>query len=120
MILDLSDDFRDINDLLFVTDILITDYSSVIFEYSFIRKPIIFYVPDFEEYMNSRGFYYPFEKYTYGPMVRTTDELITAIKEEKFYEEKLNKFIDFFCSACDGKSTTRFIEFFFEKNDKII
>ena len=66
---------REINDLLFVTDILITDYSSVIFEYSFFKKPVIFFTPDLEEYKNSRDFYYPLEKYTYGEVAKNFDEL---------------------------------------------
>lgn len=101
---------REINDLLFITDILITDYSSVIFEYSFFKKPVIFYIPDYENYDGSRGFYYPFSKYTYGDIAKNNKELINLIKNSKVNKKKLQEFFDYFCGACDGKSTERVVK----------
>ena len=101
---------REINDLLFITDILITDYSSVIFEYSFFKKPVIFYIPDYENYDGSRGFYYPFSKYTYGDIAKNNKELINSIKNGKVNKKKLQEFFDYFCGACDGKSTERVVK----------
>ena len=103
---------REINDLLFVTDILITDYSSVIFEYSFFKKPVVFFVPDLEEYKNSRDFYYPLSDYTYGEIAEDFNELVKKVKLEKVNVEKLNKFYEFFCSSCDGHSTKRVVKYF--------
>lgn len=103
---------REINDLLFITDVLITDYSSVIFEYSFFKKPVVFYVPDLEDYKSSRDFYYPLAKYTYGPTAKNFDELIKNVKNNKVDTKKLNKFTEYFCSACDGKSTKRVVDYF--------
>lgn len=103
---------REINDLLFVTDILITDYSSVIFEYSFFKKPVIFFVPDLEEYKNSRDFYYPLSDYTYGEVAKDFKELLRKIKLEKVNTKKLDKFYKFFCSSCDGNSTKRVVKYF--------
>lgn len=111
-------DQREINDLLFVTDILITDYSSVIFEYSFFNKPVIFYMPDLDDYKNSRDFYYPISKYLYGDIVKKFDDLITKIQIAKVDEEKLIKFKKFFCSSCDGKSTERVVDYFLENNHR--
>lgn len=113
--LDLSGE-REINDLLFVTDILITDYSSVIFEYSFFKKPVVFYMPDLDDYKNSRDFYYPLEYYTYGPIAKSFKNLIKCIKEEKTDNEKIKKFNEMFCSSCDGKSTKRVVDYFMGKN----
>lgn len=107
--LDFSDK-REINDILFVTDILITDYSSVIFEYSFLQKPIIFYAPDLKEYIENRDFFYPFNMYTYGPVVYNQDDLISCIKTAEVDIKKLNKFRKYFCSACDGNSTKKFVK----------
>ena len=105
---DFSDDFfldlsaeREINDLLFITDILITDYSSVIFEYSFFKKSVIFFTPDFEEYVASRSFFYDFEKYNYGVRANNMDELVKAIKNSKPDLKKIDEFFDYFCSACE-------------------
>ncbi|MDD6878700.1 MAG: CDP-glycerol glycerophosphotransferase family protein [bacterium] len=108
---------REINDLLFITDVLITDYSSVIFEYSFFEKQIIFYVPDFDEYKHSRDFYYDFDKYTYGPVTQDFEELIKLVKNSKIDSQKLKGFKSFFCSSCDGKSTKRVVDYFLGKKD---
>ena len=103
-------DYGDINDLLLITDVLITDYSSVIFEYSFMERPIIFYVPDLEEYNNSRSFYYDYSEYIYGSVAKTQEELLNAIENPKLDIEKQKKFKEKFLNQCDGKSTQRFVE----------
>lgn len=108
-IIDLTN-YKDINELLLVTDLLITDYSSVIFEYSFMKKPIVFYVPDLEEYDNGRSFFYNYDEYMYGTTAKTEKELITSIHHATVNEEKLAKFSEKFLNKCDGNSTKRFIE----------
>lgn len=116
--LDLTEE-REINDLLFVTDILITDYSSVIFEYSFFEKPVVFFVPDLDEYRDSRDFYYPLEHYTYGSVVMNEDDLIKAIKQRKVYKKKLKEFKEYFCSSCDGNSTKKVVDYFIRNNSDV-
>lgn len=101
---------RDINDLLIVTDILITDYSSVIFESALLNIDTVFYVPDLEEYIASRDFYYPFDEYMFGKLAKTSGELINAIKEPKNDEKKRTDFKKKFCGACDGKATKRVVD----------
>lgn len=101
---------REINDLLFVTDILITDYSSVIFENALLNNKVVFFAPDLDEYISSRDFYYSFDKYTYGDVTYNVDELIKSIKENNVDKMKLEKFREYFCSSCDGKSTKRVVE----------
>lgn len=113
--MDLSDN-RDINDLLFVTDILITDYSSVIFDYALLNKPIIYYTYDLEDYENGRGLYYDFKDYVYGDVTKNTEELIKAIKVENMQEEKRDKFMKKFMNACNGNATKKTIEWIFGKN----
>ncbi|MGL5692952.1 MAG: CDP-glycerol glycerophosphotransferase family protein [Peptostreptococcaceae bacterium] len=100
---------REINDLLFVSDILITDYSSVCFEYSLLNKPMIFFAYDLEEYIEDRDFYYPFESFVPGPIVRNTDEIIDIIKEEKFDLDKVNEFKNKFFSNLDGNATKKVV-----------
>lgn len=112
--LDMSSE-REINDLLFITDVLITDYSSVIFEASLLNINTIFYVPDLEEYTESRDFYYPFEKYTYGEIAENTEELLRAILHPANDVEKLEAFKQHFCGACDGHATKRFVDTLFAK-----
>lgn len=110
---------REINDLLFITDILITDYSSVIFENALLNNKVIFFVPDLEEYIASRDFYYPFEKYTYGPVCKNMKELIKTIDNPKNDNKKIEEFKKYFISSCDGKSTDRFVETLILEDKKI-
>ena len=108
-VLDLSHE-REINDLLLVSDILITDYSSVCFEYALLNRPMIFFVYDLEGYIASRDFYYPYEAFVPGPIVRTSEELVNVITNEAFEVEKLEKFRDKFFDHLDGKSTERVVD----------
>ena len=105
---------RDINDLLLITDVLITDYSSVIFDYLLVDKPIVYYAYDLEDYQGGRGLYFPFEEYVYGIVARKQDELINAIKAEDMCEEKRSAFRKKFMEACDGHSTGKTCKLIFE------
>src|SRR5699024_10425218 len=73
--------YDDINDLMLITDILITDYSSVMFDFANTNKPMIFYTYDLEHYRdNLRGFYMNFIEEAPGPLVYNQEELINSIK----------------------------------------
>lgn len=109
-------DKRDINDLLLVTDVLITDYSSVIFDYALLNKPLVYFTYDYEEYNEDRGLYFEFEDYVYGNVAKNTLELINAVKKEEMLEEKRKKFIRKFMSACDGQSTKKTCKWIFGEN----
>ena len=102
---------RDINDLLLVCDVLVTDYSSVIFDYFLTGKPIVFFAYDSNDYKNRRGFYYDYEEYQYGPVSENTTELIKCIKETESqisrYREKRDSFGNKFMRSCDGHSSER-------------
>ncbi|MDE6603712.1 MAG: bifunctional glycosyltransferase family 2 protein/CDP-glycerol:glycerophosphate glycerophosphotransferase [Lachnospiraceae bacterium] len=95
------------NTLMIVADIMITDYSSVIFECCLLNMPIIFYCPDYEEY--ERDFYLEFPQDTYGDFTVNQDELQEAVlrnlKNPNF--EKLAEFREKNMGACDGHSTER-------------
>ena len=101
----------EINELLFVTDILITDYSSVIYEASLLGIPMLFYAYDLESYVASRDFYSGFEKFVPGKIVRNRKALTKAILEEDFEQEK----VDIFCrqnfDIRDGKASKRVGDF---------
>ena len=106
---DLSD-VREVNDLLFAADILITDYSSVIFDYALLKKPIIYFAYDLEEYENTRGLYFPFPDYVYGDVARNTSELITAVRNGHFDKEKHRVFTEKFISANDGRAAEKVLK----------
>ena len=100
--------YPSVNDLLFITDLLITDYSSVCFEYALLNKPMIFYCFDLEEYIETRDFYIPYQDFTPGPIVRTCDEMIQKIKDFSDVEKvDYTKFTDKFFEDLDGQSTER-------------
>ena len=109
-IIDLTE-YNDINEILLITDLLITDYSSVIFEYALLNKPIIFYVPDLEEYVKERDFYYDFKEYICGSVCKSFEQLICSIKNPEIDTETMKKFKNKFLNKCDGNSTKRFIEY---------
>lgn len=105
-IIDLSEN-SEINDLLFVTDILITDYSSVVFEASLLDIPMLFYAFDLSEYIATRDFYYEYEPFLPGKLTQTQNELVDAIKNEDFEMEKIEPFKHKFFDNLDGKSAER-------------
>ncbi|WP_169911478.1 CDP-glycerol glycerophosphotransferase family protein [Clostridium oryzae] len=106
-------DYEEINDLLLISDMLITDYSSIIFEYSILKKPIIFYAYDLEKYENQlRGFYYPYKDFVPGSVVSDMDQLIRVIAEHDYNMDKLESFVKKYNDYFDGSSTERFIEMF--------
>ncbi len=108
-VIDLSEE-DEINDLLFVTDILITDYSSCIFEASLLNIPMLFYAYDLYQYISERDFYCDFESFVPGRIVFTQDELGEAVMKGDFEEEKIPAFRDKFFSQIDGKSSERVAE----------
>ncbi len=111
--------YEDIRDLYLVSDVLITDYSSVFFDFANLRRPMIFYVYDLEDYRdNLRGFYFDFEKKAPGPLVQTTREMITEIEnlESKGLHETENiqSFYKKFCYLEDGNATKRVVNEIFK------
>jgi CDP-glycerol glycerophosphotransferase (TagB/SpsB family) len=104
-VLDVSAE-RELNDLLMAADVLITDYSSAIFEYSLLQRPIVFFCPDLDEYAATRDFYYPFSDYVMGPVVRDGAGLAEAIASAAVGPDAA-LFRDRFMSACDGRSSER-------------
>ncbi len=111
--LDLSQE-RDINDLLLVADIMITDYSSVIFDYYLTGKPVVYYTYDLDAYEAGRGIYYPFEEYLYGPCVDNQADLIAAIRKADLCEDKRAAFGKKFMEACDGHATEKTCAWLFD------
>lgn len=97
----------ELNDLLFVTDLLITDYSSVVFEASLLDIPMLFYAFDLDEYIENRDFYYDFKEFIPGKTVATQAELIAAVQSNDFESEKVEKFKHTFFDEIDGRSSQR-------------
>lgn len=103
-------DFREINDLLLVTDILITDYSSVCFEFALLNKPMLFFAFDVERYIQERDFYYDYFDFIPGPLIKTSRGLVEAIKNEAFDQEKIKSFVDYFFGDTLGKASIKVVD----------
>ena len=100
-----------LNKIMPVCDIFITDYSSAIIEYSVLRKPLILYVYDLDEYNDNPGFYQDFKKDVIGTRAYKTDQVIDIIKENKFDFSGYDKFIDTHFKYKDGKSSDRIADY---------
>jgi CDP-ribitol ribitolphosphotransferase len=100
----------DVNDLMFAVDLVITDYSSVVFEFSTLGRPMLFFAYDLAEYVATRDFYVPFESFVPGRVVRTFPELLDAIRREDYESEKVAAFAAKHFAHLDGGSTDRVID----------
>ncbi len=108
-------EYNDISELYLISDILMTDYSSVFFDFANLRRPMLFYTYDLEKYRDVlRGFYIDIEEELPGPLLYTNEEVITAIKNidqlEQQYLEKYNKFYDKYCSWEDGHASQKVVQ----------
>jgi CDP-glycerol glycerophosphotransferase len=75
-------DHDDVSELLLAADVLITDYSSVMFDYSLLRRPIIFFAYDYSSYVSGqRGTYIDLRIEAPGPIVATTDEVVACLRK---------------------------------------
>jgi CDP-glycerol glycerophosphotransferase len=109
-------DYPDINDLYNISDALITDYSSVMFDFAILKRPIFFYMYDLEKYKNKlRGFYFSFSNLP-GPISTNMDELVRDVGkyldrgDNAEYLEKYEKFNKKFNKLSDGRATERVVK----------
>jgi len=107
--------YDDIAELYLISDILITDYSSVFFDYANLKRPILFFTYDLDKYENVlRGFYINIRDEVPGPLIFTNDELINKIKHiediKKDYKDKYETFYKKFCNIDDGNATKRIVD----------
>ena len=103
-----------VNDLLVITDILISDYSSIPMEFAFLRRQMIFYAYDFEEYKQANGFWEDYECSMPGPVVKTTDMVIEALIEANFDVEKITQFSKKWNEYSTGNASTMLVESIFK------
>lgn len=107
--------YPDIQELYLITDILITDYSSVLFDFAVMERPIIFYAYDLEEYKNDiRGAYLDYEQEVPGKIVKSQKELFDAIEKIETlnlkYKDKLSEFKDKYAPLDDGNASNRIVK----------
>lgn len=105
-----------INELLVVTDYLITDYSSIPFEFSFFNKPMIFYPYDLKQYEKNPGLWASYEEIVPGPIAKSTEEIINIIKQGDFpnYGDFHHKWNEFNI----GKSSENLVNYILQRHSK--
>ena len=105
-------DWESEQELMLISDMLITDYSSIMIEYGVLNKPIMFFTYDLDNYLAcERGFYYDFKTTVPGPIVYTSDELINTIKNNEFDMNKISEFVKTQFDEIDGQSSKRVVDF---------
>jgi len=100
----------DVNEVMLAADILVTDYSSIIFEYALLNRPMAFLAPDLAAYERERGFFFDYRSGVPGPVVETTEQLITWINAKVFDLPRVAKFAAESFDVMDGYATERLIE----------
>jgi CDP-glycerol glycerophosphotransferase len=107
--------YPDIAELYLLADILITDYSSVLFDFAHSGRPMLFFTYDLEHYRDTlRGFYFDFTERAPGPLIKTSEELITSIRDidavAAAHKDRYADFVRDFCEPSDGLATTRVVD----------
>lgn len=110
---------EDISELYMISDLLITDYSSVFFDFANLRRPMIFFTYDIEDYRDHlRGFYFEFEQKAPGPIVLTSEEVIQAIRNIAAsgftVSDRFDAFFQKFCSLESGHSSEKVVKTVFK------
>ncbi len=117
-------EYPEVNDLYTAADILVNDYSSVMFDFCVTGKPIIFLTPDIAQYRDAtRGFYFDLEEKAPGPLHNTTEEVVRSIKNisavSRRYAVKYEAFVKTFAPYCDGHATMRVFDALWPDPEKL-
>ncbi|GGU86335.1 hypothetical protein GCM10010275_22500 [Streptomyces litmocidini] len=111
--------YADINDVMLASDAVLTDYSSLMFDYANTGRPILLYTDDYEVYKGGdRGTYYDLEEIAPGPMLTTTEDLAAAVRDlegtQERHAERYARFQEMFCSYETGHASKMVVDAFFE------
>ncbi|WP_067453821.1 CDP-glycerol glycerophosphotransferase family protein [Actinomadura macra] len=110
--------YPDITELYLIADMMISDYSSVMFDYANTGRPMLFFTYDLADYRDRlRGFYFDFEAEAPGPLVETSDALIEAIRDVESatagHQDRYKEFVNRFCPLDDGHAAARTVDHVF-------
>ncbi len=116
-VIDVGDE-HDVTTLMLLADALVTDYSSVMFDYALLDRPMVFYTPDEEEYVSrSRGAYFDLAEHAPGPVVREEDGLLAALGDleavRRDHAERRRRFVENFGEYDTGTAAKAIVERFF-------
>lgn len=110
-------DYPHVNELLVAADVLISDYSSLAFEFSLLHKKMIFFTHDFENYRQQQGLWAHNDLYFPGPMVTTTQELIRHINDTAIDFQKIDRFRKHWNTFSTGQASKQLISFVYDGQD---
>jgi CDP-glycerol glycerophosphotransferase len=108
-------DYGDAMELLLVADVLVTDYSSLAFDFASTGRPLVFFTPDLEQYRdNLRGLNFDWGEIAPGPLLRTTDEVAQALLDPEAlaseHADRYEAFVTSYCSLNDGQAAARVVD----------
>jgi len=115
-IIDFTDKVRDVQDLLPVADVLISDYSGIVTDYMLLDRPILFFWHDYDDYTrSSRSFYYNLKTVLPGPFVDEENDLLELLKDRSWfrhpnYEDRFQRSKALFHTFPDGRATERVLD----------
>lgn len=106
---------QNVNELLLIADILISDYSSIPFEYALLEKPMIFYAYDLDTYNQDRGIWGDYQELVGGPIATTTEEIISIIQQQSFDMDNVRRLNRIWNEYSTGESSEKLIRTLYEK-----
>lgn len=104
--------YENVNELILLADIMITDYSSICMDFALLEKPVYYYAFDLEKYASDRSFYFDYETYVPGPVARDFQTLLNLINSNvaETYRKRMYGFRFFNFGNPDGKSADRVVD----------
>ena len=112
---DVTSYIEDVQELLAVTDIMISDYSGIVSDFVLTGKPILYYLYDYDDYIKSKSFYYDVREATPGPFIYNENDLLEYLVDMAWFDDsnyrlKYQEFVDRFHLFKDGNSSARVLE----------
>src|SRR3970282_29186 len=108
-VIDVSD-HPDMNELMLVDDVMVTDYSSAIYESALLGRPMAFFAPDHEAYERERGFYFEYRTGVPGPIFTDSRALAEHLRAADFYLERVRRSAAESFDVAGGRATQRFVD----------
>ena len=110
--------YPDVSELYLAADVMVTDYSSTMFDFAVTGKPLLFYTYDLAHYRDAlRGFYFDFHEHAPGPLLNTSTDVVDALGDldtvREAYAPAYQRFRERYCHLEDGHATDRVIERYF-------
>lgn len=112
--------YTDVSELMLAADALVSDYSSIIYDFAVTRRPIVLHAPDLDQYRDGvRALYFDYETWAPGPITTTTEELAATLNSldrvEQDYEQTYRQFVSRFCAFDTGEASARVVSALLER-----